>query len=208
MAIPSNLTVTPSSGSNNGAIKISSKTPYNGRNDRSSTITGKIVGESNSVTINVTEEGFNEFVDIALTTVNVDKDGQTLTINGTSNSSKLTFSWDSNGIGIASVTTYKVNGSITASSGTDITGDPGANEVFEFEVTLTIPKNTTTSSRTSNLKVTANNSTSDSVSIVQAAGDKYLWLVIENNTFAKVKIPQSGEIKTVEILSNTDWTFE
>lgn len=208
MAIPSNLTVTPSFGSNNGAIKISSKTPYNGRNDRSSTITGKIVGESNSVTINVTEEGFDEFVDIALTTVNVDKDGQTLTINGTSNSSKLTFSWDSNGIGIASVTTYKVNGSITASSGTAITGDPGANEGFEFEVTLTIPKNTTTSSRTSNLKVTANNSTSDSVSIVQAAGDKYLWLVIENNTVAKVKIPQSGEIKTVEILSNTDWTFE
>lgn len=208
MAIPSNLTVTPSFGSNNGAIEISSKTPYNGRNDRSSTITGKIVGESNSVTINVTEEGFDEFVDIALTIVDVDKDGQTLTINGTSNSSKLTFSWDSNGIGIASVTTYKVNGSITASSGTDITGDPGANEAFEFKVTLTIPKNTTTSRRISNLKVTANNSTSDSVSIVQAAGDKYLWLVIENNTLANVKIPQSGEIKTVEILSNTDWTFE
>lgn len=62
MAIPSNLTVTPSEGNGNTTISITSKTKPTGRNDVTSSITGKIVGQSNSVTINVTEKGKAEFV--------------------------------------------------------------------------------------------------------------------------------------------------
>lgn len=211
MAIPSNLTVTPSKGNGNTAISITSKTKPTGRNDVRSSITGKIVGQSNSVTINVTEKGKAEFVTFSGKdkTVHVGEDGETIQITGTSNSSKLTFSWSTNKIGIPNVTSFTVNSGTSATSGTAITGDPGATAQYTFKVSIVVPKNNTTDNRDSVLKVTCNTtSITDNFTISQMAGAAYLYLNSTGTTTASITIPQNGTSQTVNVLSNTDWTFE
>ena len=211
MAIPSNLTVTPSEGNGNTTISITSKTKPTGRNDVRSSITGKIVGQSNSVTINVTEKGKVEFVTFSGKdkTVHVGEDGETIQITGTSNSSKLTFSWSTNEIGIPNVTQFKVNNNYIGTSGTAITGDPGATAQYTFKVSIVVPKNNTTDNRDSVLKVTCNTtSITDNFTISQMAGAAYLYLNSIGTTTASITIPQAGTSQTVNVLSNTDWTFE
>ena len=211
MAIPSNLTVTPSEGNGNKTISVTSKTKPTGRNDVRSSITGKIVGQSNSVTINVTEKGKAEFVTFSGKdkTVHVEENGGTIEITGTSNSSKLTFSFSTNEIGIPNVTSFKVNNNTSATSGTAITGDPGATAQYTFKVSIVVPKNNTTDNRDSVLKVTCNTtSITDNFTISQMAGAAYLYLNSTGTTTASITIPQEGTSKTVNVLSNTDWTFE
>ena len=197
MAIPSNLTVTPFKGNGNTTINITSKTKPTGRNDVTSSITGKIVGQSNSVTINVTEKGKAEFVTFSGKdkTVHVGEDGETIEITGTSNSSKLTFSWSTNKIGIPNVTSFTVNSDTSATSGTAITGDPGATAQYTFKVSIVVPKSNTTS-------------ITDNFTISQMAGAAYLYLNSIGTTTASITIPQEGTSKTVNVLSNTNWTFE
>lgn len=211
MAIPSNLTVTPFEGNGNTTISITSKTKPTGRNNVTSSITGKIVGQSNSVTINVTEKGKAEFVTFSGKdkTVHVGEDGETIEIIGTSNSSKLTFSWSTNKIGIPNVTSFKINNNAIATSGTAITGDPGAAAQYTFEVSIVVPKNNTTDNRDSVLKVTCNTtSITDNFTISQMAGAAYLYLNSTGTTTASITIPQEGTSQTVNVLSNTNWTFE
>lgn len=211
MAIPSNLTVTPFEGNGNTTISITSKTKPTGRDDVISSITGKIVGQSNSVTINVTEKGKAEFVTFSGKdkTVHVGEDGETIEITGTSNSSKLTFSWSTNEIGIPNVTQFKVNNNYTGTSGTAITGDPGATAQYTFKVSIVVPKNNTTDNRDSVLKVTCNTtSITDKFTISQMAGRAYLYLNSTGTTTASITIPQNGTSQTINVLSNTDWTFE
>lgn len=211
MAIPSNLTVTPSEGNGNTTISINSKTKPTGRNDVRSSITGKIVGQSNSVTINVTEKGKAEFVTFSGKdkTVHVGENGETIEITGTSNSSKLTFSFSTNEIGISNVTSFTVNSGTSATSGTAITGDPGATAQYTFKVSIVVPKNNTTDNRDSVLKVTCNTtSITDNFTISQMAGAAYLYLNSTGTTTASITIPQEGTSQTVNVLSNTNWTFE
>lgn len=211
MAIPSNLTVTPFEGNGNTTISITSKTKPTGRNNVTRSITGKIVGQSNSVTINVTEKGKAEFVTFSGKdkTVHVGEDGETIEITGTSNSSKLTFSWSTNKIGIPNVTSFTVNSGTSATSGTAITGDPGATAQYTFKVSIVVPKNNTTNNRDSVLKVTCNTtSITDNFTISQMAGAAYLYLNSTGTTTASITIPQNGTSQTVNVLSNTDWTFE
>lgn len=211
MAIPSNLTVTPFKGNGNTTISITSKAKPTGRDDVISSITGKIVGESNSVTINVTEKGKAEFVTFSGKdkTVHVGENGETIEITGTSNSSKLTFSWSTNEIGILNVTQFKVNNNNIGTSGTAITGDPGAKAQYTFKVSIVVPKNNTTNNRDSVLKVTCNTtSITDNFTISQTAGAAYLYLNSTGTTTVPITIPQNGTPQTVSVLSNTDWTFE
>lgn len=211
MAIPSNLTVKPFEGTGNTTISITSKTKPTGRNDVKSSITGKIVGQSNSVTINVTEKGKAEFVTFSGKdkTVHVGEDGETIEITGTSNSSKLNFSWSTNKIGIPNVTSFTVNSGTSATSGTAITGDPGATAQYTFKVSIVVPKNNTTDNRDSVLKVTCNTtSIEDHFTISQMAGAAYLYLNSTGTTTASITIPQEGTSQTVNVLSNTNWTFE
>lgn len=219
MAIPSNLTVTPSEGNGNTTISITSKTKPTGRNDVKSSITGKIVkssttgkiiGQSYNVTINVTEKGKAEFVTFSGNkTVQVGEGGETIEITGTSNSSKLTFSWSTNKIGIPNVTSFTVNSDTSATSGTAITGDPGATAQYTFKVSIVVPKNNTTDNRDSVLKVTCNTtSITDNFTISQAAGAAYMYLNSTGTTTASITIPQEGTSQSIMVLSNTDWTFE
>lgn len=206
--IPSYLSWVPKTGTGNAQIKINSVKPYTGRTDRSTTISGKIVGKTNTVRVTVTEKAADEFITPDGLTINVVKDGGAIHVTGKSNSKLLTFTWKTN-FGLPAVTSYKVNGSVTATSGTAITGDPGGNGEYTYDVTIVVPKNETIKARSATLEIKGEGSTVvKTITITQALGDSYLYLNSQGTTTVTVTIPKGGGEQTLKILSNDEWTFE
>lgn len=206
--IPSYLSWVPKTGTGNAQIKINSANPYTGRTDRSTAISGKIVGKTNTVRVIVTEKAADEFITPDGLTINVTKDGATIHVTGKSNSKLLTFTWKTN-FGIANVTSFKVNSSKTATSGTAIAGDPGATGEYTYDVTVVVPRNETITARSATLEIKGEGSTVvKTITIAQALGDSYLYLNSQGTTTATVTIPKGGGEQTLKILSNDEWTFE
>lgn len=206
--IPSYLSWVPKTGTGNAQIKINSVDPYTGRIDRSTKVPGKIVGKTNAVTVTVLEKAADEFITPDGSTINVLKGGATIHVAGKSNSKLLTFTWKAN-FGLANVTSFKVNGSTNATSGTAITGDPGATGKYTYDVTIVIPKNETIKARSAILEIKGEGaSVVKTITIIQALGDSYLYLNLQGTTTATVTIPKGGGEQTLKVLSNDEWTFE
>lgn len=206
--IPSYLSWIPKTGTGNAQIKINSVRPYTGRVDRSTKVSGKIVGKSNAVTVTVLEKAADEFITPSGLTINVAKGGETINVTGKSNSKLLTFTWETN-FGLANVTSFKVNGSTTATSGAAITGDPGATGEYTYAATIVVPKNETIKPRSATLEIKGEGaSVVKIITITQALGDSYLYLNVQGTTTANVIIPKGGGEQTLKVLSNDDWTFE
>lgn len=206
--IPRYLSWVPKTGTGNAQIKINSVSPYKGRSNRTTKISGKIVGKSNSVTVTVVETAAVEYITPDGLSINVAKDGETIHVTGKSNSKILTFTWNTN-FGISSVTSYKVNSSVSATSGTAITGDPGATGEYTYDVTIVVPKNETITTRSATLEIKGEGaSIVKTITITQALGDSYLYLNSQGTTTATVTIPNGGGAQTLSVLSNDEWTFE
>lgn len=194
--------VTPDKVSGNGNDSVAwTGSAHTGRSSRTTTATFAASGVE-SKTLTIIQAGKTEFVTIDATAA-VDKTGGTLTIHGTSNSSKLTFSLTgANGIGLVLPSTYKAN-SVNTNNGTAITGDPGATQQYAFEITFTgIDENTSISSLTSQLTVKTNNNQSAVCDITQAAGDAYLTI-----SPTTINLTAAGTAVSVNVTSNTSWTI-
>lgn len=206
--IPSYLSWVPKTGTGNQQITINSTTPYKGRSNRTTEIPGKIVGKSNSVTVTVVETAAAEYITPDGLSINVAKGGETIHVTGKSNSKILTFTWKTN-FGLPDVTSYKVNGSVTATSGTAISGDPGAKAEYTYDVTIVVPKNETITARSATLEIKGEGaSVVKTITITQALGDSYLYLNSQGTTTATITIPAGGGAQTLKVLSNDKWTFE
>lgn len=206
--IPSYLLWAPKTGTGNAQIKIDSVNPYTGRTDRKTQVPGKIVGKSNAVTVTVLEKAADEFITPNASTIKVAKGSETIHVIGKSNSKLLTFTWRTN-FGIANVTSFNVNGSTTAMSGTIITGDPGATGEYTYDVTVVVPKNETIKARSATLEIKGGGtSVVKTITISQALGDSYLYLNSQGTTTATVTIPKGGGEQILKVLSNDEWTFE
>lgn len=206
--IPSYLSWVPKTGTGNAQIKINSATPYKGRTNRTTEIPGKIVGKSNSVTVTVVETAAAEYITPDGLSISVAKSGETIHVTGKSNSKILTFTWKTN-FGLPAVTSYKVNGSVSATSGTAISGDPGSKGEYTYDVTIVVPKNQTITARSATLEIKGEGaSVVKTITITQALGDSYLYLNSQGTTTATVTIPKGGGEQTLSVLSNDEWTFE
>lgn len=206
--IPSYLLWIPKTGTGNSQIKINSVNSYTGRIDRSTKVTGKIVGKTNAVTVTVLEKAADEFIAPDSLTINVAKDSETIHVTGKSNSKLLTFTWKTN-FGITNVTSFKVNSSTTATYGTAIAGDPGATGAYTYDATIVVPKNETITVRSAILEIRGEGPTViKTITIIQALGDSYLYLNSQGTTTATVTIPKGGGEQTLNVMSNDEWTFE
>lgn len=93
MAKPSWLKLNPSTGSGNGTIANSSDA-HTGRTARTGTVTVTGVGVSTPSTYNVTQTPKSEFASFDNgSEMSAPKTAGTVTVEGKSNSSKLTFAW-------------------------------------------------------------------------------------------------------------------
>lgn len=207
MAKPAWLTISPSSGNGNESVNYSG-TEHTGRTARSYESTVQ-ASDVEPCTITATQTAAAEFVSFNSATASPGKAGGALTISGKSNSSKLTFSFESSPtptLVLPAVTTYKANNA-NATSGTAITGDPGATAEYTFSVEFNVPENETIGSLSCVLLVTSAGGQTSRCTITQAAGDAYLWVGEENQTELTVTIPAIGTAQVAQVLSNTEWTI-
>ena len=171
-----------------------------GRNSRQTTAIFSASGVE-SKTLTIIQAGKTEFVDIADTCA-VGKSGGTVTITGTSNSSKLTFSLTgTNNIHLTLPSSY-LAASVNTNNGAAITGDPGATGEYTFSITFSgISANATITALSSQLTVTTNNGTTDTCAITQAAGDPYLTISPTTINLTAAGVADSA----VTVSSNTSW---
>jgi len=199
MAYASWVEPSKTSGSGNDTVSWSASA-RTGRTARQTTATFSASGVE-SKTLTIIQAGKSEFVTIDAT-ASVAKAGGSVTISGTTNSSKLTFSLTgTDNIGLTLPSTYLAN-SVSTSNGVAITGDPGADAEFNFSITFTnIAENTSISSLTSQLTVTPNSGTAATCDITQAAGDAYLTI-----SPTTINLTAAGTAVSVSVTSNTSWT--
>lgn len=165
--IKGGFTLTPKTGTGNAKVSISCS-ERTGRVDTSPvTFTAKMDGFSVSKSVSVVQKGKPEFVTVNNSAVAVDKKGGTVTITGVSNTSKLSFSCTANEVTFSS---YTANGA-SATNGVAISGDPGASAQFAFSIPVTVSVNTTASSKTYTLNITAAGGQKTAVVLTQLASD-------------------------------------
>ena len=202
------LTVNPASGNGNATVQ-NTGTVHTGREQRETTVTGVAVGVSPNKTYKVIQKGKPEFVSFtngAETTVG--KAGGTLTITGKTNSSKLNFELVNletravvaGGLKLTLPSKYTAGG-VETTNNVAITGDPGAQQEFEFSITFTgIAANTTIDELTAAMKVTTAGGQSAQIQIKQSAGDPVFSFGQETIT-----LEASGAAVSQTIVSNTSW---
>lgn len=202
------LTVNPASGNGNATVQ-NTGTVHTGRKQRETTVTGVAVGVSPNKTYKVIQKGKPEFVSFtngAETTVG--KAGGTLTITGKTNSSKLNFELVdlktravvAGGLKLTLPSKYTAGG-VETTNNVAITGDPGAQQEFEFSITFTgIAANTTIDELTAAMKVTTAGGQSAQIQIKQSAGDPVFSFGQETIT-----LEASGAAVSQTIVSNTSW---
>lgn len=202
------LTVNPASGNGNATVQ-NTGTVHTGREQRETTVTGVAVGVSPNKTYKVIQKGKLEFVSFtngAETTVG--KAGGTLTITGKTNSSKLNFELVNletravveGGLKLTLPSKYTAGG-VETTNNVAITGDPGAQQEFEFSITFTgIAANTTIDELTAAMKVTTAGGQSAQIQIKQSAGDPVFSFGKETIT-----LEASGAAVSQTIVSNTSW---
>lgn len=202
------LTVNPALGNGNATVQ-NTGTVHTGREQRETTVTGVAVGVSPNKTYKVIQKGKPEFVSFtngAETTVG--KAGGTLTITGKTNSSKLNFELVNletravvaGGLKLTLPSKYTAGG-VETTNNVAITGDPGAQQEFEFSITFTgIAANTTIDELTTAMKVTTAGGQSAQIQIKQSAGDPVF-------SFGQkiITLEASGAAVSQTIVSNTSW---
>lgn len=195
--------VNPDHGSGNGSVSVTAGSNHTGRNARTSSIMFSAVN-CEDISVPVSQAGKPEFVTIEATK-SVAKGGvPTLTITGTSNSSKLTFSLGNGNLALTLPESYTAN-SVSTANGADISGDPGAAQEFSFSIQFSnIPENVTIDEMSRQLIVTDNAGNTATCTITQAAGDATLsvspaTLQLDWNAATE------GTSATASVTSNTNW---
>ena len=194
------------SGSGNDTVNVTANADNTGRNARSTNMTFK-AANCEDVVRQVTQAGKPEFVSIA-SAASIEKTGGTITISGTTNSSKLTFSLASGGTLVLTLpSTYNAN-SVSTNNGAAISGDPGATQEFPFSIQFAnVGANPDITAKSVQLIVTDNAGNTATCTITQAAGDPTLSV-----SPASVQLDwnaYSAETSaSFAVTSNTNWTIE
>ena len=196
-------TINPESGNGNQVVSVTGQA-HTGRAQRSVTVQVQTTGSGAPVTkqVVINQKALAEFVTIDKTAT-IAKEGGTVTINGTSNSSKLTFSLgEGQSLTLTLPGNYMAGGTSTA-NGVGIADDPGNTAQYNFSITFNdIPANTTVNDLTNTLTVTAAGAQSDTCAITQTAGDPTLSVDPETIT-----LEADGTEQQFQITSNTTWSI-
>lgn len=197
------VTFNPGSGDGDQAVTVSGE-KYEGRVQRTQQV--EFGAESGSVkkTATINQAAAAEFVKIA-PTASVGKEGGTVTINGTSNSTKLTFSLTpdkSHPLTLQIPASYRAAGKAT-SNGAVIADDPGATGGFAFSIVFSgIAANTNINNLVNTLKVTAAGGQTANTVITQTAGDPFLEI-----DKAVINLDADGTPQTINVNANIKWTI-
>jgi len=206
MAYASWLVPSKTSGAGNDTVNVTAGADNTGRNSRQTVMTFK-AANCPDVERTVIQAGKPEFVSMQATAA-IDKTGGTITITGTTNSSKLTFSLASGGTLVLTLpSTYTAN-SVSTNNGAAISGDPGGSQEFPFSIQFAnVAANPDLSSKSVQLIVTDNAGNTATCTITQAAADPTL-------SVSPASVTLDWNAATAEtsasftVTSNTNWSIE
>ena len=191
------VTFNPGSGDGDQAVTVLGE-KYEGRVQRTQQV--NFVAESGSVkkVATINQAAVAEFVKID-PTASVGKEGGTVTINGTSNSTKLTFSLTPNE---THPLTLKIPASYQA-AGKATDNGPGATGSFTFSIVFSgIAANTEVNDLVNTLKVMAAGGQTANTVITQTAGDPFLEIDKE-----VINLNANGTPQTINVNANIKWTI-
>lgn len=168
------------------------------------TITAPGVSPNKTITANLAAAP--EFITLeqAGTGVTVPATAGKVTITGVSNSPKLEFGVESGDIVEEDLgdKQFTADGSITATNGVAITGDPGADHKYEFSIEINYVLNDTVGTRTQVFTIQGSSeSVKQTLTITQSAGAARLEV-----SPAKITVPQDGSAVNVQVTTNTTFT--
>lgn len=190
-AKPSWITLSAVEGTGNSQVNVTAPV-YKGRNGRSGLITVAVKDLTENVTLQ--QEG-STIWDVTTKSLAFVKTGEAKKFTGNSNLASITFAVDSDASWLTAgklvVNKKEYN------SGAEIEGDPGANNVYAFEITFTAAANPTVNTRTGHITINGQKYT-----VTQAAGNATLSVSPTALTFAA-----AGETKQITITTNTAWTI-
>lgn len=198
------VTFNPGSGDGDQAVTVSGE-KYEGRVQRTQQV--EFGAESGSVkkTATINQAAAAEFVKID-STASVGKEGGTVTIKGTSNSTKLTFFLTPDAthpLTLKIPASYQAAGKAT-SNGAVIADDPGATGGFAFSIVFSgIAANTKITDLVNTLKVTAAGGQTANTVITQTAGDPFLEI-----DKAVINLDANGTPQTINVNANIKWTIK
>lgn len=189
---PSWITLSAVEGTGNSQVNVTAPV-YKGREGRSGSITVTVEDLKEDVAI---QQSGSNIWDVTTQSLGFIKTGEAKKFTGNTNLASITFAVDSDASGWLTagklvVATKQYN------SGAAIEGDPGASNVYSFEITFTAAANPTVSTRSGHITVNGQKYT-----VTQAAGDATLSVSPTSLTFAA-----AGETRQITITSNTAWTI-
>lgn len=197
------IVVNPSTGSGDTTLQVKAETANRGnRVAQIATFEVEGAGVTEKKQFVAKHLPADEFIAFDNNNPAVDKGGGTVTLTGKSNSPKITFSKGTGDIISANITAIKftANG-VGATSGTAISGDPGAKAKYSFSLTLTAAANETIKARTQQIIATANGGQKATTTLNQTAGDPFIEV-----TPTSIDVPQDGTAVQVTVDTNTTFT--
>lgn len=197
----------PSSGSGDTQLTLKAESANVGNREIVSTVfTIKAAGVFPDKTITANLAAAPEFITLEQsgTGVTVPATAGKVTITGVSNSPKLEFE-----VGAGDIVSedlgdkqFTADGSITATNGVPITGDPGADHKYEFSIDINYDVNNTVSSRTQMFMIKgSSDGITRKLTITQSAGAARLEV-----SPAEITVPQDGSVVNVQVTTNTTFT--
>lgn len=191
-AKPSWITLSSVEGTGNSQVDVTAPV-YKGRSGRSGSIT--VAVEELSEEVAIQQEG-STIWDVTTQSLAFVKTGEAKKFTGNANLAAITFAVDSDASAWLTAGKLVVN-EAQYNSGANIEGDPGASDIYAFEISFTAAANGTVSARTGHITVNGQKYT-----VTQAAGDATLSVSPTSLTFAA-----AGETKQITITTNTAWTI-
>lgn len=197
------VTFNPGSGDGDQVVTVSGE-KYEGRVQR--TLQVEFGAESGDVkkSATINQAPVAEFVKID-STASVGKEGGTVTIKGTSNSTKLKFSLTpdkSHPLTLKMPASYQAAGKATDNDAV-IADDPGATGGFAFSIVFSgIPANIDVHDLVNTLKVTTAGGQTANTVITQTAGDPFLE--IDKDV---INLNANGTPQTINVNANIKWTI-
>lgn len=197
------VVVNPSTGSGDTTLQVKAEVANRGnRVAQTATFEVEAAGVAEKKQFVANHVPAAEFIEFDNVSPAVDKEGGAITLTGKSNTQKITFSKGAGDIIAADISAiqFQANGS-NATSGTAISGDPGAKAKYAFSLTLTAAANETIESRTQQIIATANGGQKATATLNQTAGDPFIEV-----TPAEIDVPQDGSAVQVTVDTNTTFT--
>lgn len=206
--VPSWLTPNQTTGSGASDTVTFTAEEYTGRDDREATLTLELMnGSPNKVIVVVTQSGVGlVFTKTGSTTINLTAAGGTTAISGTSNGARFVATVPTTGVTYTTLVANSVNYPLSGTGAINeiISGDPGANAVYDYTLNISVAANTSVTNRELTFTISSGSAPTVTITVVQAGTAPTISVTPTTLTLDGSAVSQAD----FDITSNTTWALD